>query len=115
IPERAERLETLVRERPDPKPEEEKSGKTFVLVSGLPRSGTSLMMQMLEAGGVKPLTDGERIAGVDNPEEEKSGKTFVLVSGLPRSGTSLMMQMLEAGGVKPLTDGERIADVDNPK
>jgi predicted AlkP superfamily phosphohydrolase/phosphomutase/tetratricopeptide (TPR) repeat protein len=68
IPTRAERLATLLRERPDPKPEEEKSGKTFVLVSGLPRSGTSLMMQMLEAGGVKPLTDGERIADVDNPK-----------------------------------------------
>jgi len=68
IPKRAERLATLLRERPDPKPEEEKSGKTFVLVSGLPRSGTSLMMQMLEAGGVKPLTDGERIADVDNPK-----------------------------------------------
>src|SRR5205823_3945284 len=54
---------------PDPKPTDQtKSGKTFVLVSGLPRSGTSLMMQLLEAGGVKPLTDGERIADVDNPK-----------------------------------------------
>ncbi len=53
IPKRAERLEILLKERPDPKPEEEKSGKTFVLVSGLPRSGTSLMMQMLEAGGCR--------------------------------------------------------------
>ncbi|PYK39504.1 MAG: hypothetical protein DME60_09700 [Verrucomicrobia bacterium] len=68
IPKRKERLKILLEERPDPKPEEEKSGKTLVLVSGLPRSGTSLMMQMLEAGGVKPLTDGERIADVDNPK-----------------------------------------------
>jgi predicted AlkP superfamily phosphohydrolase/phosphomutase/tetratricopeptide (TPR) repeat protein len=67
IPKRAERLETLLRERPDPKPEEEKSGKTFVLVSGLPRSGTSLMMQMLEAGGLPAMTDQERTADVDNP------------------------------------------------
>ena len=57
IPKRAERLATLLKERPDPKPEEEKSGKTFVLVSGLPRSGTSLMMQMLEAGGLPAMTD----------------------------------------------------------
>jgi predicted AlkP superfamily phosphohydrolase/phosphomutase/tetratricopeptide (TPR) repeat protein len=67
IPKRAERLETLLKERPDPKPEEEKSGKTFVLVSGLPRSGTSLMMQMLEAGGLPAMTDPERAADVDNP------------------------------------------------
>ncbi len=67
IPKRAERLETLLKERPDPKPEEEKSGKTFVLVSGLPRSGTSLMMQMLEAGGLPAMTDQERAADVDNP------------------------------------------------
>ena len=67
IPKREERLETLLKERPDPKPEEEKSGKTFVLVSGLPRSGTSLMMQMLEAGGLPAMTDKERAADVDNP------------------------------------------------
>src|SRR5438094_4055665 len=69
IPKRDERLAILLKERPDPKPADQtKSGKTFVLVSGLPRSGTSLMMQLLEAGGVKPLTDGERIADVDNPK-----------------------------------------------
>lgn len=67
IPKRKERLELLMRERPDPKPEEKKSGKTFILVSGLPRSGTSLMMQMLQAGGVQTVTDGERLADIDNP------------------------------------------------
>ena len=39
-----------------------------VIVSGLPRSGTSLMMKMLEAGGIPPLTDGERAADEDNPK-----------------------------------------------
>jgi len=38
-----------------------------VVVSGLPRSGTSLMMRMLTAGGLKALTDGERVADDDNP------------------------------------------------
>jgi hypothetical protein len=38
-----------------------------VIVSGLPRSGTSLMMQMLAAGGLQPLTDGVRAADADNP------------------------------------------------
>jgi len=67
IPNRKERLEILLKERPDPKPEEEKSGKTFVIVSGLPRSGTSLMMQLLEAGGLPAMTDRHREADVDNP------------------------------------------------
>ena len=40
----------------------------FVIVSGLPRSGTSLMMQMLKAGGMDLMTDGARIANEDNPE-----------------------------------------------
>ena len=39
----------------------------ITIVSGLPRSGTSLMMQMLVAGGLTPLTDGERKADTDNP------------------------------------------------
>src|SRR3954470_1274126 len=39
----------------------------ITIVSGLPRSGTSLMMQMLVAGGMIPLSDGERAADVDNP------------------------------------------------
>jgi hypothetical protein len=37
------------------------------IVSGLPRSGTSLMMQMLAAGGMSVVTDGERRADADNP------------------------------------------------
>jgi hypothetical protein len=39
----------------------------IAIVSGLPRSGTSLMMQMLAAGGMPILSDGERQADVDNP------------------------------------------------
>ncbi|MFZ0421205.1 MAG: sulfotransferase [Candidatus Sulfotelmatobacter sp.] len=39
----------------------------ITIVSGLPRSGTSLMMQMLAAGGLPVLSDGERQADVDNP------------------------------------------------
>lgn len=40
----------------------------LIIVSGLPRSGTSLMMQMLQLGGIEPMTDGERAADEDNPE-----------------------------------------------
>jgi len=42
--------------------------KDFLIVSGLPRSGTSLMMQLLQAGGIEPLTDAKRKADEDNPE-----------------------------------------------
>ncbi len=49
-------------------PEPGASGKTFTLVSGLPRSGTSLMMQMLVRGGLPPMTDGHRTADPHNPE-----------------------------------------------
>ena len=37
------------------------------VVSGAPRSGTSLMMQMLGAGGMELVTDGVRRADRDNP------------------------------------------------
>ena len=39
----------------------------ITIVSGIPRSGTSLMMQMLAAGGMPILGDGERAADADNP------------------------------------------------
>ena len=42
--------------------------ETIVIVSGLPRSGTSMMMKMLEAGGIPPLTDEIREADKDNPK-----------------------------------------------
>lgn len=46
----------------------EEAGKSVIVVSGLPRSGTSMMMRMLEAGGIDILTDGIRKADEDNPE-----------------------------------------------
>lgn len=42
-------------------------GAAVVVVSGLPRSGTSLLMNMLAAGGLPVLTDGVRAADADNP------------------------------------------------
>jgi len=39
---------------------------SIVIVSGLPRSGTSMMMRMLEAGGIEPVTDNIRKADEDN-------------------------------------------------
>jgi hypothetical protein len=43
-------------------------GEPLVIVSGLPRSGTSMMMKMVEAGGVPIMTDSVRTADVDNPK-----------------------------------------------
>ena len=40
----------------------------IVIVSGLPRSGTSLMMQMLHKGGLNALTDSNRKADISNPK-----------------------------------------------
>jgi len=42
--------------------------KTITIVSGLPRSGTSMMMGMLEAGGMGIMTDTIREADEDNPK-----------------------------------------------
>jgi hypothetical protein len=44
------------------------SQPVVTVVSGLPRSGTSMMMKMLEAGGIPPLTDEIREADKDNPK-----------------------------------------------
>jgi hypothetical protein len=41
---------------------------TIIVVSGLPRSGTSMVMSMLEAGGLPLLKDGIRKADDDNPK-----------------------------------------------
>jgi hypothetical protein len=80
---------------------EEKGMNSFVIVvSGLPRSGTSMMMRMLEAGGVPIVTDNTRRADEDNPKgyyedervkklkddnlwlEESKGKAIKIVSVL---------------------------------
>lgn len=44
-----------------------KKQSTIVIVSGLPRCGTSMMMQMLEAGGISTVTDHLRKADEENP------------------------------------------------
>jgi hypothetical protein len=42
-------------------------GEPIIVVSGLPRSGTSMLMKMLDAGGLAVVTDGQRTADEDNP------------------------------------------------
>ncbi len=61
----------------------------IVIVSGLPRSGTSLMCQMLDNGGVEVLTDSLRTADADNPrgyyELEKVKKIKTDATWLPET------------------------------
>jgi predicted AlkP superfamily phosphohydrolase/phosphomutase/tetratricopeptide (TPR) repeat protein len=49
-------------------PQSAAASPPLIIVSGLPRSGTSLMMQMLARGGLPPMTDGRRTADAHNPE-----------------------------------------------
>ena len=46
---------------------DDRSKDFITIVSGLPRSGTSMMMRMLEAGGMEIVTDNIRRADDDNP------------------------------------------------
>lgn len=43
------------------------SDQSIIVVSGLPRSGTSLMMNMLQAGGIEVMHDGKRRPDAGNP------------------------------------------------
>jgi len=52
----------------EPQTAEEQPQEEIIVVSGLPRSGTSLMMQMLGAAGVPLLTDNKRQADESNPK-----------------------------------------------
>lgn len=45
----------------------QKPSDPITIVSGLPRSGTSMMMKILEAGGLPILTDNLRTPDEDNP------------------------------------------------
>lgn len=64
--------------------------QAVIVVSGLPRSGTSVMMQMVVAGGLEPLSDGTRTADEDNPrgylELEAVKRTRQDPSWLDRAG-----------------------------
>ncbi len=45
-----------------------KYGDDVIVVSGLPRSGTSMMMKMLDAAALSIMTDNDRAADEDNPK-----------------------------------------------
>ena len=76
-----------------------KDSNTIVVVSGLPRSGTSMMMKMLEAGGIPPLTDKIRTADDDNP---KGYYEFERVKKL-KDGDSAWLDDAKGKAVKVIT------------
>jgi len=43
-------------------------GDDIIVVSGLPRSGTSMLMNMLASGGLSGVTDQVRVSDSDNPK-----------------------------------------------
>jgi hypothetical protein len=57
----------------------------IIIVSGLPRSGTSMMMQMLQAGGLKILEDKSKEADDNNPNGYFE---YELASKLPEGNDS---------------------------
>ena len=62
------------------------AGEIITVVSGLPRSGTSLMMQILEAAGIPPFTDGTRRADESNRKGYyEHGKVASLLQGTDKS------------------------------
>lgn len=72
-------------------------GRPIVVVSGLPRSGTSMMMRMLVAGGVAPVTDGVRAADDSNPAGYFE---FEPVKGLDRNGDPTWLPAARGKAVK---------------
>jgi hypothetical protein len=70
----------------------QKKDDFITIVSGLPRSGTSMMMKMLEAGGISPMTDQLRTADEDNP---KGYYEFERVKKMPDGDTAWLA---DAGG-----------------
>ena len=56
----------------------------ITVVSGLPRSGTSLMMQVLKAAGVPPFTDNKRLHRSGPAPRTENTAAHGLISGLAR-------------------------------
>ena len=86
-------------------------GKPIIVVSGLPRSGTSMVMNMLDSGGVPVLTDGIRSADDSNPrgyfeyepvKELGTGRRSRLGAARPRQGGQdhLVSPHVAAGDVR---------------
>ena len=74
-----------------------KYGYPIIIVSGLPRSGTSMLMKMLEAGGIEVISDRIRTADDDNP---KGYYELEKVKGLDKSKDKSWLTELRGKAVK---------------
>jgi predicted AlkP superfamily phosphohydrolase/phosphomutase/tetratricopeptide (TPR) repeat protein len=59
--------------------------KPILVVSGAPRSGTSMMMRMLSMAGLPTLTDGLRVADASNPLGYFEWESVKKIAGDPQS------------------------------
>lgn len=71
-----------------------------MVVSGLPRAGTSMLMRMLAAGGLPVVTDGERVADEDNP---KGYFEVERVKKLARESDSSWLASARGRGIKVIS------------
>ena len=72
-------------------------GRPIVVVSGLPRSGTSMAMNMLRAGGLEVVTDGLRQADESNP---KGYYELEAVKDLDKNGDTAWLKGARGKAVK---------------
>jgi hypothetical protein len=88
----------------------------IIIVSGLPRSGTSLMMQMLDHGGTPVVTDGVRAADTDNPrgyyEFERVKKVKTDAAWLPAARGKAVKMVSQLLYDLPATESYRILFMD---
>ena len=87
-----------------------KDNEEITIVSGLPRSGTSMMMRMLEAGGMAVVTDNTRKPDVDNPKgyyELEGGKIInkLIAGAFPLEEYRGIFIKITAYGIKFLPSG----------
>ena len=75
-------------------------GRPVVLVSGLPRSGTSMLMQMLEKGGVPIVTDKIRTPNEDNP---KGYHEFERIKELDKTGDKSWLKNYRGQVIKTIS------------
>ncbi|MCB9841470.1 MAG: sulfotransferase family protein [Phycisphaeraceae bacterium] len=75
----------------------------IMVVSGVPRSGTSMLMRMLDAGGIPLLTDGQRTADEDNPRGyyeleavKATARDAAWVAAAPGKGVKVIHALLPA-------------------
>jgi hypothetical protein len=85
---------------------------SVVIVSGLPRCGTSLMMQMLDHGGLETVTDHVRAPDADNPrgyyEFEQAKKIKEDASWLPSTRGKVFKMVSQLLYDLPATETYRV-------